>query len=95
MWIEMLETFVLPPASQYLKGMKYDLPKKTVDQIRAKGKHLWRKTKAPWTDASIVPDMRKPEQPAVQPAEQPARRAAELPPVGRSRQAVSDEVTTQ
>jgi len=69
MWIEMLETFVCP-TGLYLKGMKYDLPLKILNQIRAKGKHLWRKTIAPWTDASIVPDMRKPEQPAVHAGEE-------------------------
>jgi hypothetical protein len=70
MWIEMLETFA-GPTGPYLKGSKYDPPESTLKQIKAKGKHLWRKTIAPWEDSSIVPDMRKPEQPAVQPAEQP------------------------
>lgn len=69
MWIEMLET-VAGPTGLYLKGLKYDLPIKILNQIKAKGKHLWRKTIVPWNDASIVPDMRKPEQPATDTAEQ-------------------------
>lgn len=69
MWIEMLETFA-GPTGLYLKGLKYDLPKSIVKQIKAEGRKLWEKTIAPWNDASIVPDMRKPEQPATDPAEQ-------------------------
>lgn len=69
MWIEMLETVAGPPGL-YLKGLKYDLPESALKQIKAKGRHLWQKTIAPRNDASIVPDMRKPEQPAVHAGEE-------------------------
>lgn len=71
MWIKMLETFAGPPGL-YLKGLKYDLPESTIKQIRTKGRKLREKTIAPWEDASIVPDLRVPEQPPVQPAVEPA-----------------------
>lgn len=64
MCIVMLETWTSYP-HLYLKGMKYDLPLKILNQIRAKGRHLWRKTVAPWLDASIIPNHGVPEQPAV------------------------------
>jgi hypothetical protein len=66
----MLETFAGPPGL-FLKGLKYDLPNSTIKQIKAKGKHLWKKTVAPWNDAGIVPDLREPEQPADNSPEQP------------------------
>jgi len=66
MWIKMLETFAGPPGL-FLKGLKYDLSETVVRQIKVKGRKLWEKTIAPWGDASIVPGIRIPEQPAVQP----------------------------
>ncbi len=70
MWIEMLETWTIPPDRMYLKGSKYDIPLKTLNRIRAKGRHLWRKTVAPWLDASIIPGPGVAERPAVHPGEE-------------------------
>ena len=70
MWIEMLETWICYP-HQYLKGMKYDVPLKTLKQIQVKGRHLWRKTVAPWLDASIIPNFGVAEQPAVPAGKRP------------------------
>jgi hypothetical protein len=71
MWIEMLETWTIPLDRIYLKGMKYDIPLKTLNQIRAKGRHLWRKTIAPWLDASIIPNYGVPERPPVHAGSEP------------------------
>ena len=61
MWIVMLETFA-GPSGLFLRGLKYDPPESTLKQIPNKFR---KKSKPPWEDASIIPDLRRPEQPAV------------------------------
>jgi len=65
MWIEMLQTWTIPPDRMYLKGSKYDLPENILKQIRAKRRQLWKPAIASWLDASIIPNFGVAEQPPV------------------------------
>jgi len=69
MWIEMLETYV-GVAGIFAGRVRYDLPESTLKQIPNKFR---KNSSPPWEDASIIPDLRRPEQPAVD-----ARRSYEI-----------------